>query len=208
MTLLEAYNAPFAIALLLMVALLVIQVLGVLDIDLDIDTDGDGAISAGPVDGLLTLLGLGRVPLTVWLVVFLFFFAALGLGIQELATSFTGGPLDAWLAGVLAGAAALPVTSVIARPLGRILPQDETSAVGIDTLVGRRAQVTEGIARAGSPARARVKDMHGQSHYVMVEPHEGASEFHAGDEVLLVRREDNTFFGTALAERRLSPARN
>ena len=208
MTLLEAYNAPFAIALLLMAALLVIQVLGVLDIDIDIDTDGDGAISAGPVDGLLTLLGLGRVPLTVWLVVFLFFFAALGLGIQELAESFTGGPLDAWLAGVLAGAAALPVTSVIAKPLGRMLPQDETSAVGIDTLVGRRAAITEGIAKAGSPARARVKDVHGQSHYVMVEPHEGASEFHAGDEVLLVRREENTFYGTALAERRLSPARN
>ncbi|MBX7541658.1 OB-fold-containig protein [Qipengyuania sphaerica] len=208
MTLLEPYNAPFAIALLLMAALLVIQVLGVLDIDIDIDTDGDGAISAGPVDGLLTLLGLGRVPLTVWLVVFLFFFAALGLGIQELAEGFTGGPLDAWLAGVLAGAAALPVTSLIARPLGRILPQDETSAVGIDTLVGRRAAITEGIARAGSPARARVKDVHGQSHYVMVEPHEGASEFHAGDEVLLVRREENTFYGTALAERRLSPARN
>ena len=206
MTLLEPYNAPFAIALLLMVALLVIQVLGVLDIDLDIDTDGDGAIGAGPVDGLLTLLGLGRVPLTVWLVVFLFLFAALGLGIQELGSSFTGNPLDAWLAGVLAGAAALPVTSIIARPLGRILPQDETSAVGIDTLVGRRASITEGIARTGSPARARVKDVHGQSHYVMVEPHESASEFHAGDEVLLVRREDNTFFGTALAERRLSPA--
>ena len=208
MTLLEPYNAPFSVALLLMVVLLAIQVLGVLDIDLNIDTDGDGAISAGPVDGLLTLLGLGRVPLTVWLVVFLFVFAALGLSIQELADSLTGGPLDAWLAGVLAGAAALPVTSVIARPLGRILPQDETSAVGIDTLVGRRANITEGIARAGSPARARVRDAHGQSHYVMVEPHEGASEFHAGDEVLLVRREDNTFYGTALAERRLSPARN
>ena len=206
MTFLEPYNAPFAIALGLMLVLLAVQVLGVLDIDLDIDADGDGAISAGPLDGLLTLLGLGRVPLTVWLVVFLFVFAALGLGIQELAASFTGGPLDAWLAGVLAGAAALPATSIIARPLGRILPQDETTAVGIDTLVGRRAHITEGIARAGSPARARVKDMHGQSHYVMVEPHEGDSEFHAGDEILLVRRDDTVFFGTALAERRLSPA--
>ena len=206
MTFLEPYNAPFAIALGLMLVLLAVQVLGVLDIDLDIDADGDGAISAGPLDGLLTLLGLGRVPLTVWLVVFLFVFAALGLGIQELAASFTGGPLDAWLAGVLAGAVALPATSIIARPLGRILPQDETTAVGIDTLVGRRAHITEGIARAGSPARARVKDMHGQSHYVMAEPHEGACEFHAGDEILLVRREGTVFFGTALAERRLSPA--
>ena len=50
--------------------------------------------------------------------------------------------------------------------------------------------------------------MHGQTHYVMVEPHETASEIHAGDEVLLVRRDNNTFFGTALAERRLSPAQS
>ena len=42
----------------------------------------------------------------------------------------------------------------------------------------------------------------------MVEPHEAASEFHEGDEVLLVRREGNTFYATALAERRLSPTVN
>lgn len=208
MTLLEPYNAPFAVALLLMVVMLAIQLLGVLDIDFDLDADGDGAIGAGPVDGLLTLLGLGRVPLTVWLVVFQFLFAALGLSIQELALSLTGGALDAWLAGILAGAVAVPVTAVVARPLGRILPQDETSAVGVDTLVGRRATITDGIARQGFPARARVRDMHGQTHYVMVEPHETASEIHAGDEVLLVRRDNNTFFGTALAERRLSPAQS
>lgn len=208
MTLLEPYNAPFAIALLGMLVLLVIQLLGFLDFDLDLDTDGDGAISAGPVDGLLTLLGLGKVPLTVWLVVFLFLFAGIGLGIQELAQSFTGGPLDAWLAGVLAAGAALPFTSVLARPLGRILPQDETTAVDRQALVGRRAQITEGVARTGSPARARVTDRHGQTHHVMVEPHEAGSEFHAGDEILLVRREDETFYATALAERRLSPMPN
>lgn len=206
MTLLEPYNAPFAIALLGMLVLLVVQLLGFLDFDLD--ADGDGAISAGPVDGLLTLLGLGKVPLTVWLVVFLFVFAGIGLGIQELAESFTGGPLDAWLAGVLAAGAALPFTSVLARPLGRILPQDETTAVDRQALVGRRAQITEGVARTGSPARARVTDLHGQTHHVMVEPHEAASEFHAGDEILLVRREDETFYATALAERHLSPMPN
>lgn len=208
MTLLEPYNAPFAIALLGMLVLLVVQLLGFLDFDLDLDTDGDGAISAGPVDGLLTLLGLGKVPLTVWLVVFLFLFAGIGLGIQELAESFTGSPLDAWLAGVLAAGAALPFTSALARPLGRILPQDETTAVDRQALVGRRAQITEGVARTGSPARARVTDLHGQTHHVMVEPHEAGSEFHAGDEILLVRREDETFYATALAERRLSPMPN
>lgn len=39
----------------------------------------------------------------------------------------------------------------------------------------------------------------------MVEPHEAGSQFYAGDEILLVRREDNTFFATGMAERRLSP---
>ena len=39
----------------------------------------------------------------------------------------------------------------------------------------------------------------------MVEPHEASAELHAGDDVLLVRREGDQFYATALAERRLSP---
>ena len=106
---------------------------------------------------------------------------------------------------MIAGVAALPVTGVFARPLGRILPKDHTTAVSTESLIGRRATITDGVARTGSPARARVKDVHGQTHYVMVEPHEASSEIHAGDEVLLVRREGGQFYATALAERRLSP---
>jgi hypothetical protein len=100
----------------------------------------------------------------------------------------------------------LPVTGALARPLGRLLPHDETTAVTLDTLLGRRATVTDGVARSGSPARARVYDYHGHPHHVMVEPHEASSELHSGDEVLLVRREGNQFYATALAERRLSPS--
>lgn len=207
MSLLADHNLPFAIALMLMAALFVIQLFGVFDIDLDLDTDadGDGGISAGPVDGLLTLLGLGRVPVTIWVVAFLLVFAGIGVGIQELAQSFTGTPLDRLLAGVLAAGAALPVTGLVARPLGRVIPKDETTAVNISTLVGRRAKITDGVAKHGSPARARVKDVHGQTHYVMVEPHEQSSLLHAGDQVLLVRRDESLFYATALADRRLSP---
>ena len=205
MTLFEPYNMPFAVALILVAALFVIQLFGFLDIDLDLDADADGGISASPVGGLLTLLGLGRVPLTIWLVVFFALFAGVGMGIQQLADSFTGAPLDRWLAAVLAAGGAFPATAAIARPLGRILPHDETSAVDTGTLLGRRGTITDGVARSGSPARARVKDVHGQDHYVMVEPHEEASELHAGDEVLLVRRDGNQFYATPLAERRLSP---
>lgn len=211
MTLLAPHNMPFAAALVIMTILAVVQLIGIADFgdaDVDMDAGGDGIPEAGMLDGLLTLLGIGRVPLTIWLALFLFLFAAIGISIQELAQGMTGTPLYSWLAALIAGGAALPVTGTIARPLGRILPQDHTTAVSTDSLVGRRATISIGVARTASPARARVKDAHGQTHRVMVEPHEAASEFHEGDEVLLVRREGNTFYATALAERRLSPTVN
>ena len=213
MTLLEPHNLPFAIAMGLMVLLALVQVLGLgdwgvdadLDVDPDIGADADASLQPGMVEGLLTLLGMGRVPLTIWLALFLLMFAGIGLSVQELATSLTGAPLYSWLAALIAGAAAVPVTGVLARPLGAILPKDHTTAVSTASLIGRRATITDGVARAGSPARARVRDVHGQAHYVMVEPHEQSSELHSGDEVLLVRREKDQFDATALAERRLSP---
>ena len=88
------------------------------------------------------------------------------------------------------------------------MPKDHTTAVNTASLLGRRATITDGVARSGSPARAKVRDVHGQVHHLMVEPHEESSELHAGDEVLLVRREGNQFYATALAERRLSPTVN
>lgn len=211
MTLLEPHNMPFAAALVIMLVLAVVQLIGVADFgdaDVDLDADSDGLPDAGMLDGLLTLLGIGRVPLTIWLAVFLFLFAGIGLSVQELAQNLTGSPLYGWLAALIAAGAAIPVTGVFARPLGALLPKDHTTAVNTESLLGRRAKITVGVARAGSPARARVKDVHGQTHHVMVEPHEEASELHAGDEVLLVRREGNLFYATALAERRLSPATN
>lgn len=211
MTLLEPHNMPFAAALVIMLVLAVVQLIGVADFgdaDVDLDADSDGLPDAGMLDGLLTLLGIGRVPLTIWLAVFLFLFAGIGLSVQELAQNLTGSPLYGWLAALIAAGAAIPVTGVFARPLGALLPKDHTTAVNTESLLGRRAKITVGVARAGSPARARVKDVHGQTHHVMVEPHEEASELHADDEVLLVRREGNLFYATALAERRLSPATN
>ena len=213
MTLLEPHNLPFAIAMGLMVLLALVQVLGLgdwgvgadLDVDPDIGADADASLQPGMVEGLLTLLGVGRVPLTIWLALFLLMFAGIGLSVQELATSLTGAPLYSWLAALIAGAAAVPVTGMLARPLGAVLPKDHTTAVSTASLIGRRATITDGVARTGSPARARVRDIHGQAHYVMVEPHEETSALHAGDEVLLVRREKDQFYATALAERRLSP---
>ena len=211
MTLFDAHNMPFAAALMVMLLLAIIQAIGLGDIfgsadpEIEAEPAGDSAISGGMLDGLFTLLGIGRVPFTIWLALFLLLFAGIGVGLQSLAAGLTGGPLDRLLAAALTGVAAFPVTGTLVRPLGRVLPQDETTALPLDALLGRRATITDGIARSGSPARARTRDHHGHPHHVMVEPHETSSELHAGDEVLLVRRDGERFYATALAERRLSP---
>lgn len=212
MSIFEAHNMPFAVAFVLVLLLAMAQALGLGDFlggdaeaDLTAGVEGQAVPEAGTLDGLFTLLGIGRVPFTVWLALFLFGFAAIGVSIQALAESITGAALDRWLAAPVAAAAAAPITGLLAKPLGKILPQDETSAVGTETLLGRRATITDGVARAGSPARARVNDVHGHPHHVMVEPHESSSEMHAGDEILLVRRDGDRFYATALAERRLAP---
>ena len=203
MSLLAAYNMPFAAALVLMVLLGLVQVLGLGSAlgDSDVDADADG----GFADGLFGFLGIGRVPFMIWLVIFLLMFALLGVGIQALAGDLLGQPLDRWVAAAIAAAAGLPVTGIFVRPLAAILPGDESSAVGLDSLVGRRARIVTGRAALGHPARAEVHDRHGHPHYVMVEPHEAGSEMLEGDELLLVRRESETFYGVALQERRLAP---
>lgn len=216
MSLLADYNLPFAISLGLMALALVLQLIGLGDFDFagdadidfdaaDFDADAVEAPSAGLGGALLTLLGLGRVPLMVWLMVFLLLFTVVGMGIQVFAAELTGNPLYPWLAALFSGGASLPLTATLVRPLGNLLPQDETSAVGLASLVGRRGTITTGKAERGSPARTKVRDRYGHAHYVMLEPHEDASTIHEGDEVLLVRREGNTFFGVPLAERKLAP---
>ncbi|AKQ41904.2 hypothetical protein CP97_07480 [Aurantiacibacter atlanticus] len=215
MSLFADYNLPFAIALGVILLLGFLQIIGVGDFDfggdveLDLDIDADAEIadptSAGLGGALTTLLGLGKVPFFVWLMTFLFIFALIGMGVQGFADELTGSPLYPWLAALIAGGASLPVTATLVRPLGRIMPQDETSAVRLDSLVGKRGTITTGKAEKGSPARAKVRDRFGHAHYVMVEPHEDAAVIPAGDQVLLVRREGQTFFGVPLAERKLAP---
>lgn len=204
MTLFEPYNLPFLIALIALVLISLGQILGLGDlfesaeaeIDLEIDPDAaiDGATSAGWLEGAFSLLGLGRVPFLIWLMALIFLFALIGVSGQQLAIALLGAPLDAAVAAVLAGIGALPVNGALTRSLARLLPQDETSAVTLDTLVRRDAEIQIGTARRGSPARSKVLDVFGQPHFVMVEPHDPDTVMSEGEAVLPVRREGETFF--------------
>ncbi len=197
MSVLALHNLPFLIAFGTLALLAIIQLAGVGEAlegagDLDMP---DGLEMGGFGDALTSLLGLGRVPLLIWLASLLFAFGAIGLIGQSLIADLFGAPLSAGWATLVAAAAAFPLNSLAMRPLAAVLPRDETTAITLDQLVRRDAEIQIGTARAGSPARAKVIDVHGQAHFVMVEPHDDAQELKAGDTVLLVRREGQTFYG-------------
>ena len=194
MSLLAAHNLPFVLALAALALIALVQVTGAADL-LDGDADAGAEFELGGFgDALTALLGLGRVPVLIWLASLLLAFGSIGLIGQMWIADLVGGPLSAGWATLAAAAAALPLNSLAMRPLAAVMPRDETTAIALDELVRRDAEIQIGTARAGSPARARVIDRHGQAHNVMVEPHDAATQLNAGDTVLLVRREGETFY--------------
>lgn len=81
----------------------------------------------------------------------------------------------------------MPIVRFSAALIAKIIPKDETTAIQIDDLIGRTAQIVLGEAKPNSPAQAKVKDQFGQIHYILVEP-EFDLVFHQGQDVILTQR--------------------
>jgi hypothetical protein len=186
-------NVPFFAALLLMLLIGVVEALGLgggATLAEGVDADGD----ALGHPSLLNWLNVGKLPLLMLIVVFLFSFGLVGLVLQQLLAGIFGRPGPWWLAVPLAVAAALPFTRLFGRLVAKILPGDETTAVSRETLVGRWATIVTGKAEVGSAAQARVRDAHGQTHYVMIEPDDAGEVFEEGSQVIIVRHAGARFF--------------
>lgn len=187
-------NIIFVSAIVLMLLIGAVQAIGIAG-DFDLDIHGDADLSGWLGLGWLGLswLGLGRLPLLMLLAIFLALFGMIGLIGQHLLLDFAGAMLSPLIAAPAAFLASLPLTGFAARSLAPLLPRDQSSAVPLDALTGSFARIVTGVARSGSPARARVEDVYGQAHYVMVEPDNAGQTLEEGETILLVRREEHVF---------------
>jgi len=199
-------NAPFTVALIVMFAIAIAELVALLlgfglsdavdallpDIDIDVGVNAD---AGSAFTRLLGWLHIGKVPLLMILIVFLTAFGLIGLVLQTLAKGVTGYYMSAWFAVVPTMILAMPVVRVGAGALAVILPGDETDAVSADTFVGRTATITLGEARAGSPAEAKLTDEHGYTHYIMVEPDREDVSFEQGTTVLITENLGSVFKG-------------
>jgi hypothetical protein len=206
-------NLPFAVSLYVMFGIAALEGISLLlggglshwidswfdhDIDVDLDVDADAAtidLDTGHdfVSHALGWLHVGAVPVLVVIVLFLTSFALCGFTLQSLVSGLTGYMLPAGLAWIPALAGTLPAVRFTGGRIARWMPKEETSAVSQQTFVGRIAVIVLGVARAGEPAQARLRDEHGRSHYVLVEPDVPGEELASGSEVLIVKLEGARF---------------
>jgi Inner membrane protein YqiJ, N-terminal/Inner membrane protein YqiJ, OB-fold len=191
-----AETSPFLVATLVLVGIGVVEGLGLL-IGLSPTHWLDNLFELpehGVLESVLGWLHLGKVPILALIVIFLATFAVVGFGLNLVAHGLLGLYVPALIGAPIAFVAALPAVRGGSRVLAHVIPRDETSAVSIDSLVGRIATVVSGTARVGYPAQARVATEHGQTIYVMVEPDDAELTFPAGEQVLLVKRLTATRF--------------
>lgn len=187
---------PFGSALLLMLALLIIEGTGLL---FGSSPSGwlDGLMPDLPdsVEGSLGWLHIGKVPFLMLLGIFLIGFSISGYAIQAFSNTLMGHLLPAWLAAIPAILAGIASVSGIGGLLSRLMPGDETSAISEMSLVGRAGVVVQGLARKGSAAQLKLRDTHGRAHYVLVEPDMADDTFEEGSAVLLVKKSGARYMG-------------
>lgn len=160
----------------------------------DVDTpDLETPVTANP-SGILGWLGVLDVPFLIWLVSFLTMFGLAGLIVQSVSNSLFGAAMPASIACILALLPAFGVTRVIANWVALIMPKTETTALRTRRLGGHRGTITQGTARRGKPAEAKIKDHHGNIHYLRVEPLEDDAEFEQGTDVIVIRKRGDRLF--------------
>lgn len=197
-------NVGFAIALSAVLALAILEGVGMLiglsmmnlldhisPIDLDIDMDAD--ISTGGLTPLLGWLCLNRLPLLIWLVLFLTSFGMIGYTVNYISLHSFSANLPTFLTYIFSLVAALYLTHLIGAPLSRLLPKNESSAISNNSFKGLIATITIGTAKKDSPAEASLQDNFNQKHYVLVTPDNENEEFSQGQQVVLVEKTEKTW---------------
>lgn len=166
------------------------------EFDADIDADIDMAEPGGGTDSLIKLLSwfrIGEVPVIMLFIIFLTGFGLMGLIVQFTAIQILDKTIPSLIATVPAIMFALPTVRVCGGLLGKYMPKDETYVVSEKSFLGQIATITMGTARDSNPAQAKLKDLHGQTHYILVVPDNPADSFNQGDKTIIVSQNGSIF---------------
>jgi membrane protein implicated in regulation of membrane protease activity len=200
---------PFAIAAAMIVIVGSIEIISMLvgaSLSEMLGTNIDfGHPSDNGVINAISWINVGGVPLLIFLLLMLGAFSITGFLIQDIAR-LVAGPLPATLASVGAVVVSVPLVRVTSRAIARVIPKDESYAVGLGDLVGRVGEVVIGPLDQGPPGRISVADIHGNRHFVWAVAAPSSPPLPQGTMVLLVDR-DGTRFVAVKADDELKPSK-
>lgn len=197
-------TAPFGIALALMLLLFIVEVValmmggvndwvdGLLPNELHAHAEvGVDVADAGVLIRFLSWLYVGKIPLLMLIVIFLAVFGLTGFIMQSVVHNVLGFYLPSVVAVLVVWFVSLPMVRICAKGVYIILPKDETTAIHQSELVGRVGVVVIGTATQQTPVQIKVKDTHGQTHYVMA--YADDEDLTQGETVLLVAQKEMYF---------------
>jgi membrane protein implicated in regulation of membrane protease activity len=200
---------PFAIAAAMILIVGSIEVVSMLvgaSLSEMLGTNIDfGHPSDNGVINAISWINVGGVPLLIFLLLLLGAFSITGFLIQDIAR-MVAGPLPATLASVGAVAVSIPLVRAASRGIARVIPKDESYAVGLGDLVGRVGEVVIGPLDQGPPGRVSVADIHGNRHFVWAVAAPSSLPLPQGTMVLLVDRA-GTRFVAVKADDELKPSK-
>ena len=154
------------------------------DLDLDVESGpGTGTEAVGPA----AWLGIGKMPILIWVAAVLMAFGLVGIVLQQTLLGTFGFALPAVVAVLPAGIVAILFAARFGNFFARVLPKTESTALSERHLGRRTGTVTQGTARRGSPAEVRVSDRHGNLHHLRAEPLKDEDVIPAGTDVLVLR---------------------
>ena len=204
---LDSHNFPFTIAFTIMVCFAVLECISMLfggglsqwlsdhtpDMDIDHATADLGDSSAhGDVQKagfgaqFFSWLECGKLPFLISFNAFLGAFSVLGFTLQGALEAADLPLLTSGIAAIPAFVLALPILKYLNRWLGRIWPDDETSAFSPDEFVGRVGTITIGQATMDRAAEVKVVGPDQKHHYIMAYTKE--TPLSQGEQILLTER--------------------
>ncbi|OAF11978.1 OB-fold-containig protein [Bradyrhizobium neotropicale] len=200
---------PFAIAAAMIVIVGSIEIVSML-IGVSLSEMLGGTVDFGhPSDSgvinAISWINVGGVPLLIFLLLLLGAFSITGFLIQDVAR-MVAGPLPAMVASIGAVVVSIPLVRAASGAIARVIPKDESYAVGLGDLVGRVGEVVIGPLDQGPPGRVSVADVHGNRHFVWAVAAPSSSPLPQGTMVLLVDRVDTRFVAVK-ADDELKPSK-
>ena len=187
-------NMPFTIALCVALLIGIVELFSLLlggisnafdgflpDKDISLSTDIDGF-------SLTDYLCIGKIPLLMWLVVFLVSYGLSGIILQMIFH------LNVYIAGIIVLFLSTIPTRYVSLFLHKVIPQDETDALSHNDFIGYSATIILGKSTKDHPAEAAFIDKFNQKHYIMVEPENDDELYFQGDVVIITAKKSNSIF--------------